>query len=47
MVHPMPIPSSETNPHNRNTTPKKYNQKLILFNRGNIISGKPHITGAK
>lgn len=47
MVHPMPMPSSDIKPHNKNNTPKKYNQKLILFKRGKIISGKPHIIGAK
>lgn len=47
MVHPIPIPSSDIKPQSKNTTPKKYNQKLMLFKRGKIMSGKPHITGAK
>jgi hypothetical protein len=45
-VHPVPTPSSVTILLTTHAKPRKKSQKLILFNRGNTMSGKPTMTGA-
>ena len=44
-VHPAPVPSPMVRPSMMNTNPAARNQKLILFSRGNAISGAPIIIG--
>jgi hypothetical protein len=40
-VHPVPTPPSTIDLHNSNVKEGGSNQKLILFIRGNLISGAP------
>ena len=44
-VHPVPAPISTILPTKSNTKAGIRNQNLILFNRGNAISGAPNIKG--
>lgn len=44
-VHPVPAPLSTRALVNRRTSAGSKNQNLILFNRGNAISGAPNING--
>jgi len=45
IVHPAPTPSSTTEENNSNINAGGNNQKLILFKRGNAMSGAPNIIG--
>jgi len=45
MVQPVPAPLSTRPPDNNNVNDGGSNQKLILFIRGNAISGAPIING--
>jgi hypothetical protein len=44
-VQPVPTPHSISDDDNKNNNAGGNNQKLILFNRGNAISGAPIIIG--
>jgi hypothetical protein len=44
-VHPVPAPFSEYKDINKNVNDGGNNQKLILFNLGNAMSGAPIISG--
>ena len=44
-VHPVPAPSSTHELNNRRTSAGGRSQKLMLFSRGNAISGAPIING--
>jgi hypothetical protein len=44
-VHPVPAPISTKDDDTNNNKAGGNNQKLILFNRGNAISGAPIIIG--
>lgn len=45
MVHPVPAPVSTSAELNKSIKLTGNNQKLMLFNRGNAISGAPIKTG--
>jgi len=45
MVHPVPTPASVNIDANNNNREGGNNQKLMLFIRGNAISGAPIIKG--
>ena len=47
MVHPVPAPVSTNAELNSSSKLTGNSQKLILFSRGNAISGAPIITGTK
>ena len=45
MVHPVPAPASVSDLRSNKNNEGIKNQNLILFNRGNAISGAPNING--
>jgi hypothetical protein len=47
IVHPVPAPCSTKALANNKISDGGNNQKLMLFNRGNAISGAPICTGTK
>lgn len=44
-VHPVPAPLSTAAEHNKSVNDGGNSQKLMLFSRGNAISGAPSISG--